>query len=69
MVICAVLAIIDKMLFFLPPTLLSVASYLGAGFHFENIAKGIVDTRDLVYFFSVMFLGLYATHLVMQEKK
>jgi gliding motility-associated transport system permease protein len=68
MMICAVLAIIDKMLFFLPQSILNVAAYLGTGYHFENIAKGIVDTRDLVYFFSVMFLGLYATHLVMQEK-
>ncbi|MEJ2660474.1 MAG: ABC transporter permease subunit [Desulfobacteraceae bacterium] len=37
--------------------------------HFENIAKGIVDSRDVLYFLSIMFLGLYATHLVMQEKK
>jgi ABC-2 type transport system permease protein len=37
--------------------------------HFENIAKGIVDTRDILYFLSLMFMGLYATHLVMLEKK
>ena len=35
----------------------------------ENIAKGIVDFRDIQYFLSVVFIGLYATHLVMQEKK
>lgn len=69
MVICAVLAIIDKMLFFFPQSILSVAAYLSAAIHFENVAKGIVDSRDILYFFSIMFLGLYATHLVMQEKK
>lgn len=69
MVICAVLAIIDKMLFFFPQSMLAVVSYLSTVVHFENIARGIVDTRDIVYFFSVMFMGLYATHLVMQEKK
>ena len=26
-------------------------------------------TRDIIYFASVIFLGLYATHLVMKEKK
>ncbi len=69
MVICTVLAIIDKMLFFFPQSILSVASYLSAGIHFENVAKGIVDSRDILYFGSIMFIGLYATHLVMQEKK
>lgn len=69
MVICAVLAIIDKMLFFFPQSMLAVVSYFSTVIHFENIAKGIVDTRDILYFFSIMFMGLYATHLVMQEKK
>lgn len=69
MAICAVLAIIDKMLFFFPQPILNVVAYLSASIHFENIAKGIIDSRDVLYFLSIMFLGLYATHLVMQEKK
>jgi ABC-2 type transport system permease protein len=69
MAICAVLAIIDKMLFFFPQSLLNVVAYLSASIHFENIAKGIVDSRDVLYFLSIVFIGLYATHLVMQEKK
>ena len=69
MVICAVLAIIDKMLFFFPQSILDVVVYLSAAVHFENVAKGIVDTRDILYFLSIMFIGLYATHMVMQEKK
>jgi ABC-2 type transport system permease protein len=68
-VICAILAIVDKMLFFFPQNILAVVSYLSSAIHFENIAKGIIDTRDILYFFSVMFMGFYATHLVMQEKK
>jgi len=69
MVICAILAIIDKMLFFFPQSILDVAVYLSSAIHFENVAKGIVDTRDILYFLSIAFIGLYATHLVMQEKK
>ena len=69
MVICAMLAIIDKMLFFFPQSILDVVVYLSSSIHFENIAKGIVDTRDVIYFLSIAFIGLYATHLVMQEKK
>ena len=69
MVICAMLAIIDKMLFFFPQSILDVVVYLSSSIHFENVAKGIVDTRDVLYFLSIAFIGLYATHLVMQEKK
>jgi len=56
------------MLFFFPQSVLNIVDYLSASTHFQNIAKGIIDVRDLVYFLSVPFLGLYATHLVMQEK-
>jgi ABC-2 type transport system permease protein len=57
------------MLFFFPQSILNVVAYLSASIHFENIAKGIVDSRDVLYFLSIVFIGLYATHLVMQEKK
>ena len=68
MAICFTLTLIDKMLFFFPGPLLGVVGYLGADFHFQNIAKGIIDSRDIVYFSSVIFVGLYGTHLVMQAK-
>jgi gliding motility-associated transport system permease protein len=68
MSICFSLTLIDKMLFFFPSPLLGVIGYLGADFHFQNIAKGIVDSRDILYFLSVVFIGLYGTHLVMQGK-
>ena len=68
-VICFALTTIERMLFFVPGPLLKVLGQLGASLHFQNIARGIVDTRDLIYFISVAFLGLYAAHLVMQEKK
>lgn len=67
-VICFSLALIDKMLFFFPRPVLSVLAYLGADYHFQNIARGVVDTRDILYFASVCFLGLYATRLVLMEK-
>jgi ABC-2 type transport system permease protein len=68
MAICFVLTLIDKMLFFLPRSLLGILAYLGADFHFQNISKGIIDSRDVVYFLSVCFLGLYGAHLALREK-
>jgi len=56
------------MLFFLPQSLLGIFEYLGADFHFQNISKGIIDTRDILYFLSVSFAGLYGAHLAMEGK-
>jgi len=67
--ICFTLTLLDKMQFFLPPSLLGVLGYLGADFHFQNISKGIIDTRDLLYFLSVCFICLYGAHLALQEKQ
>ncbi|MEM9075542.1 MAG: gliding motility-associated ABC transporter permease subunit GldF [Bacteroidota bacterium] len=35
---------------------------LGAKVHFESIARGVIDTRDWVYFVSITFFFLYMTH-------
>jgi ABC-2 type transport system permease protein len=69
MAICFTLTLMERMLFFLPETLLGVLSYIGANPHFQNISKGVIDTRDIIYFISVSFIGLYAAHLVVEEKK
>ncbi|MCK4944279.1 MAG: ABC transporter, partial [Candidatus Aminicenantes bacterium] len=63
------LTLIDKMLFFLPESLLGLLEFMGADFHFENIAKGIIDSRDILYFLTVSFVALYGNHLVLQGKK
>ena len=68
MMICFFLTLIDKMLFFFPESMLGIIGYLGADFHFKNIAKGIIDSRDILYFLSIIFLGLYGAHIAMQEK-
>ena len=63
------MTMVDKILFFLPDSMLGFFQYMGADFHFENVSKGILDTRDMLYFLSVVFVALYATYLVLQEKK
>ena len=66
--ICITLTLLDKMLIVLPRASVSVLAYLGADFHFQNIAKGILDSRDVLYFLSVIFLSLYGANLSMQSK-
>ncbi len=38
-----------------------VLSYLSVSNHFESISRGVIDSRDLIFFLSIMFLGLILT--------
>jgi len=70
MAICLALTLlIDFMLFFLPNFLVGIFQYLSANYHFQNIAKGVIDLRDILYFVSVSFVVLYGTNLIMKGKK
>lgn len=69
MAVCFVLTLLDKILFFLPESALAVFQFLGADFHFQNISRGIIDSRDLLYFVSVCLVTLYSTNLVLNRKK
>lgn len=43
----------------LPPLLVSFFQYLGLGTHFESMGRGVVDTRDLIYYLSVIVCFLF----------
>ncbi len=34
---------------------------LGIDFHYRSISRGVLDTRDIIYFFSIIFIFLFAT--------
>jgi ABC-2 type transport system permease protein len=41
---------------------------LGIDFHYRSISRGVVDTRDIVYFLSIIFLFLFATQKNLNKK-
>ncbi|MDY6933616.1 MAG: ABC transporter permease subunit [Spirochaetota bacterium] len=67
--ICLTLTLIDKFLFFLPPTILNFVEYLGADYHFRNISRGIIDFRDIIYFLSVTVIGIIGTIQILEERR
>ena len=42
---------------------------LGICHHYESISRGVIDTRDVLYFLSVIALFLMLTRLVLQSRK
>lgn len=41
---------------------------LGMSYHYDSISRGVVDTRDVIYFASIIVLFLMATRLVLQSR-
>jgi len=66
--ICFSLTLVERMMFFVPVSVVTVLEYLGANIHFQNVSKGIIDSRDILYFISISFIALYGANLVIQRK-
>ncbi len=41
---------------------------LGIDFHYQSISRGVIDTRDVIYFVTVIFLFLFATQKKLNQK-
>ncbi len=40
---------------------------LGIDFHYRSISRGVIDTRDIIYFISIIFLFLFITEKKLQR--
>lgn len=56
--LCFAVFILDKMLVFMPSFMASTLEYLSIDYHFNNIARGVIDTRGLVYYVSFITIFL-----------
>jgi ABC-2 type transport system permease protein len=36
--------------------------------HYESISRGVIDTRDLIYFSSLVFIGLFLSELSLTKR-
>ena len=46
-----------------------IFSLLGSNTHYSSLSRGVVDTRDLVYFISLTFFFLLLTRFVLEKRK
>jgi ABC-2 type transport system permease protein len=52
---------VDKFAGLMPDAIGSLLEYLSVDYHFENIARGVLDTRDLLFYASLTAGGLLLT--------
>lgn len=59
--LCFTFYMLDKVTFFLPEQLGAIFQYLSVDYHFRNIARGVIDTRDVLFYLGMMVIGLFLT--------
>ena len=60
---------LDKVLIFTPPALAPILEYLSIDYHFNNIARGVIDSRDVIYYLSLTIFALsLASHTLAKRK-
>ncbi|MCD6347037.1 MAG: gliding motility-associated ABC transporter permease subunit GldF [Bacteroidales bacterium] len=42
---------------------------LGLSFHYNSMARGVIDTRDLIYFISVISIFVFFSKIVLESRK
>jgi ABC-2 type transport system permease protein len=59
----------DIVLYVLPGFLVNFFQYLGLGYHFASINRGVLDSRDLLYYFSIIFIFIYLNIRQIESRK
>ncbi len=54
---------------FLPERLVPMAQALSFATHYESMARGVIDSRDVIYFLGLSGLFLYLNYLSLQGRK
>ncbi len=47
----------------------SIMGYLSIINHFDNFTKGVIELKDVVYYLSFIFLGIFLTHVVLDSER
>jgi len=54
---------------FVPDALVNILSYIGLAWHFESICRGVIDSRDVIYYLSVIFFFLFLNAASLESRK
>jgi ABC-2 type transport system permease protein len=63
------LFLFGKIVQIVPPSVQPIVAYLSIDNHFESISRGVIDTRDVVYYLSVMAVGLVVATVSLESRK
>ena len=64
-----VLYMLDKVLIYIPSAFASTFEFLAIDTHFSNIARGVIDSRDVIYFASLLGISLMLATVSLERRK
>ena len=67
--ILLVFFMLDKTLVFVSPSIAGFVQFLAVDYHLSNISRGVIDSRNLVYFFSVIGFFIFLTIQTLEMKR
>ncbi len=63
------LFMMNKVLPFIPTPLVSIIEYISSDFHYGSIARGVLDSRDIIYYLSGITILLLLTRTSLESRK
>jgi ABC-2 type transport system permease protein len=46
----------------------NIFSYLNLSAHFESVSRGVIDSKDIIYFLSIVFLGMIGAEAILVKR-
>ncbi|ERP31421.1 ABC transporter permease subunit [Chitinivibrio alkaliphilus] len=54
---------------FIPSSLVPLFDYLSIATHFQSISRGVIDSRDIIYYLSIIIFFLYLNRKSLERRK
>jgi ABC-2 type transport system permease protein len=61
--------VLDKLVALLPSGAASTLEWMSFDYHFQSMARGVVDLRDLLFFFSVTLFALAVAFRALESRR
>lgn len=69
LVITLSLGFVESFVVLMPPTIGAVVQFLSVTYHFDGFARGVVDSRSVIYLLSITFFFLMLAHRALTTRR
>ena len=63
------LFMLNKILIYMPTGIVSILEYISTDYHFGSISRGVIDSRDIIYYLSGIAIMMFFTKTSLERRK
>ena len=67
--VCFALYLFGRLTQFMPPAIQPLVSFLSIDGHFDNVSRGVIDSRDVIYYLSVIVTCLLLATTALESRR